>query len=88
MIMFRRFAVDRYCRPVQGSLKAKLKKYDTDYGEYFYVSFFDAVGNAYMDLVFEGELEFYVSSSGKYEIELYRGDNKLTSYRTDIQGVE
>lgn len=86
MIMWRKFVVDRYCRPVQDKLTAKLKLYDTEYEEYFYISFFDKCGNAYMNMLFEGEVVFYVSAPGKYEVEIYRGEQLLKSYRTDIYG--
>lgn len=86
MIMWRKFVVDRYCRPVQDKLTAKLKMYDADYGDYFYVSFFDKGGDTYMNIMFEGEVVLYVAAPGKYEVEIYRGESLLKVYRTDIYG--
>jgi hypothetical protein len=60
--------------------------YDNDYDEYFYISFFDKQGNAYMNMMFESEIALYVATSGRYEVEVYRGEQLLKSYRTDIYG--
>jgi hypothetical protein len=71
MLTWRTQIVDSNCRPISTPIEVKVKKFDADYAEYFYTTFFDLSGAAYMNRLFDSNIFFVVPEPGRYQVEVY-----------------
>lgn len=73
-----------YGRTIQDPFVVRLKKYDPVDDSYAYVAFYDALGAAYMDRLYDKVLDLYVSETGRYLVEIYVSGYKIYQFETDL----